>query len=466
MKKNILAISIILIILMMKSATINAQEALQDTSSLRHFLQKGKWKAQVRNYLMVTHNHRKDLTNYYANALGGAFSYETAKLKGFRAGFTGSFIQNTWSSDFTKPDSLTGQFNRYEIGLFDVENPSQSLIGRIDELYLSYHWKKSTITFGKQKLITPWLNPQDGRMRPNFQEGLYIDFQEIKHLRIEAAWIYRFLVRSTEFWLTIPQSIGQYPAGITPDGVRSGYRNNLTSAGLGILGLSYDITPQIKTQFWNYYAENIFNTNFWQTEIELPLKKEQESPKVILGVQLHYQIALNEGGNPDPNLAYISKGKQNWAFSGRMGWKSKNSQLIFNYTRIGNDGRFLFPREWGRDAFYTFLPRERNEGYGDVNAFMLQWGQNFPKSRLKIEIAYGHYYLPDARNALLNKYGFPSYNQINLNFVYRFGGLLEGLQGQFLYVYKGKLGETFDNPRFEFNKVNMSLYNFILNYNF
>ena len=461
-------ITIILILFGAIHNTLFAQETPKDTNNLQYILRKGKWNGQIRNYLMRTHNHRKDLTDFYANAFGGAFSYETAKLKGFRVGFTASFVQNTWSSDFTKPDSLTGQFNRYEIGLFDIENPSQSFIGRVDALYLSYHWKKSKISFGKQKLTTPWLNPQDGRMRPNFQEGLYIDFQEIKHLRIEAAWIYRFLVRSTEFWLTIPQSIGQYPAGITPDGVRSGYRNNLTSAGLGVLGLTYRITPYIKTQFWNYYTENIFNTSFWQTEAELPFTKAEDSHnhKGILGLQLHYQTALNQGGNADQNLAYIPKGKQNWAFSGRIGWKSGHSQLTFNYTRIGKEGRFLFPREWGRDAFYTFLPRERNEGYGDANAFMLQWGQNFPKNRLKMELGYGHYYLPDARNALLNKYGFPSYNQINLNFVYRFKGLLEGLQGQFLYVYKGKLSETFDNPRFEFNKVNMSLYNFILNYNF
>jgi len=459
-KNNALIISWIMIFIISNSF---AQETHKDTNTLRYALREGsKWNAQVRNYLMITHNFRKDLTDYHANALSGAFSYQTAKLKGFRAGFTGSFVYNTWSSDFTKPDSLTGQFNRYEIGLFDIENPSQSLIGRIDELYLGYFWKKSKIIFGKQKLITPWLNPQDGRMRPNFQEGLYIDFQEIKNLKIELAWIYRFLVRSTEFWLTIPQSIGQYPAGITPDGVRSGYRNNLTSAGLGILGITYDILPSLKAQLWNYYTENIFNTTLWQTELEIPTK----SNKWLVGFQWHYQAALNDGGNHNPNLAYIPKNQTNWAVSGRIAWKNKLNQLTFNYTRIGNQGRFLFPREWGRDAFYTFLPRERNEGFGDVNAFMTQWTRNFPKQNLKIEFSYGHYYLPDANNTFLNKYNFPSYNQINLNFVYTFKGWLEGLQGQFLYVYKGRLGETNGNPRFEFNKVNMSLYNLIFNYNF
>jgi len=120
----------------------------------------------------------------------------------------------------------------------------------------------------------------------------------------------------------------------------------------------------------------------------------------------------------------------------------------------------------GRDAFYTFLPNERNEGLGDVNAFMLQLTQNIPKKNLRFEVSYGHYYLPEARDASLNKFGFPSYNQFNANIVYNFKGLLNGLEGRFLFVNKVVIGDTFNNPSFELNRVNMSLYFIILNYNF
>jgi hypothetical protein len=44
------------------------------------------------------------------------------------------------------------------------------------------------------------------------------------------------------------------------------------------------------------------------------------------------------------------------------------------------------PREWGRDPFYTFMPRERNEGYGDVNADI----DKYNKSSEYIEIASGN----------------------------------------------------------------------------
>ncbi|PKQ67212.1 OprD family outer membrane porin [Raineya orbicola] len=458
---------IIFIIFWAMSSSIWAQEkeTAKDTNTLLYYLKNGKWQGHIRNYLMATDNGRKELTDYYANALGIDIHYETTHWKGFTAGFTTSFVYNTASSDLGKPDSLTQQFNRYEIGLFDLAKPYQALIGRIDELYLSYAWDKSKLVFGKQKLITPWVNPQDGRMRPNFQEGIYLDWQDVKNLRVEMAWLYRFLVRSTEKWLSIANSIGQYPSGVTPDGVRSGYSKNLSSAGLGIVGVTYTISPLIKTQLWNYFTENIFNTTFWQIETEFSLQKES-SRKLLLGLQLHYQTALSNGGNSDPNLAYIPKNQRNWALSSRVGWKNENSQITFNYTRIGNLGRFLLPREWGRDPYYTFLPRERNEGFGDVNAFMMQYSQNISKIKTKIELAYGHYILPDARNTSLNKYAFPSYNQINANIVHQFRGILKGLQGQFLYVYKGAVGELYEDPRLEFNKVNMHLYNLIFNYNF
>jgi hypothetical protein len=124
------------------------------------------------------------------------------------------------------------------------------------------------------------------------------------------------------------------------------------------------------------------------------------------------------------------------------------------------------PREWGRDPFFTFMARERNEGYGDVHAMNLVANKLMPKQGLKIEVAYGHYYLPDIQQVALNKYAMPSYFQGNLDIRYTFSGFLQGLESQFLYVYKGNLGNTYQNNRNVINKVNMSLYNLVLNYTF
>ena len=126
----------------------------------------------------------------------------------------------------------------------------------------------------------------------------------------------------------------------------------------------------------------------------------------------------------------------------------------------------MVPREWGREPFFTFMPRERNDGLGDVHAVMAKVNYNISKIRMKTSLAAGYYNLADVKDYRLNKYGLPSYYQINADIHYNFAGLFEGLDAQLLVVRKIKNGETYNNKKFEFNKVNMALYNFVLNYHF
>ena len=136
------------------------------------------------------------------------------------------------------------------------------------------------------------------------------------------------------------------------------------------------------------------------------------------------------------------------------------------YTRATEDGRFLFPREWGREPFYTFIPRERIEGSGDNQAVTGRVSWQGTNKKLRLEAAYGHFYLPDVKNAALNKYAFPSFQQLNLDARYTFGGMFEGLRAQFLYVWKGRLGNVYGSEKYVINKVDVSLFNFILNYTY
>ena len=77
------------------------------------------------------------------SVVGGGLKFETAKFHNFQFGVSGFYIFNIGSSDFTKDDSLTGQFNRYEIGLFDVEDPANKKdLDRLEELYLKYKIEK------------------------------------------------------------------------------------------------------------------------------------------------------------------------------------------------------------------------------------------------------------------------------------------------------------------------------------
>jgi hypothetical protein len=123
------------------------------------------------------------------------------------------------------------------------------------------------------------------------------------------------------------------------------------------------------------------------------------------------------------------------------------------------------PREWGRDPFFTFMARERNEGLGDVHAFVAKFQGN-SQNNFKVGVGAGYIKTPDVRQAALNKYGMPSYVQFNGDVRYKFKGYLKGLESQFLIASKLLEGNTYENSRYIINKVNVVNYNLVLNYYF
>ena len=443
-----------------------AQPARADTLPARTLADacgRGQWHGRVRNYFMETYN-RSTLPDYYANGLGAGARFETAPLHGFSMGAGGFFWVNLASNDLATPDAATGVVNRYEVGLFDVSSPARrQLTGRPEELFARYHWRQSAATFGRQLLATPLLNPQDGRLSPNYAQGLWLEFRELPRTTLTAGWLTHMAVRSTSEWASVANSIGFYSTGVNETGKRALYAGQLSSRGLGVLGLSRQLGARTRVQAWNYYADNLFNSLF----TELTTGRAMGAGQLTLGAQYHYQRTVGTGGNADPDLAYSAPGRQAHALSARLGYQRGPWSLSTNYTRITRTGRFLFPREWGREPFYTFLPREREEGFGGLGAVALLAGYAVPTAPgLKAEVGYGHYYLPDVKDFRLNKYGMPSYSQLNAPLSYPFRSWAKGLRGQLLYIYKAALGNTYGEGRYVVNKVNMHQLNLILNYDF
>ncbi|MBC7383007.1 MAG: outer membrane porin, OprD family [Bacteroidia bacterium] len=441
----------------------NNQLSLSDTTSLLSAFKRGHFNGHFRYFFMSTQN-QKGLTDFYANAVGGSLKYETAIFQGFQFGVSGFYSFNIGSSDFTKADPATGLYNRYEVALFDIENPANKKdLDRLEEFYLKYLLKKSSITIGRQLLNTPFINLQDGRMRPTSTEGIWVEINEIKNLKIEGGWLYAISPRGTTKWSNTNQSIGVSSTGVNVDGSKSQYKNNLTGKGIFMLGLHSNLNQNIKLQFWDVFTENIFNTALFQADISIPLKDEST---LFAAAQIVKQDAINYGGNTNPAKAYFEKNGESLTFGLRAGWKNNRWEASINYNRITAKGRYLMPREWGREPFFTFLARERNDGFGDVHALLGKLSFIIPEARIKTSLGVGHYQLPDVKNYRLNKYGLPSYSQVNFDIRYKFAKFFQGFETQLLVVGKIKNGETYNDKRFEFNKVNMVLYNFVLNYNF
>lgn len=285
---------------------------------------------------------------------------------------------------------------------------------------------------------------------------------EIKKTKIEGGWLYAIYPRGTVKWYDVGESIGVYTGGVYVDGTKSLYANNIRSKGVALLGVTTTINKDVKLQGWNMFIENVFNTAMLQADINFPMK----DPALFAAAPFIRQDAVNDGGNIDPSKTYFVKGQKSMTFGGKLGWKTKAWETSINYNCITADGRYLVPREWGREPFFTYLPRERNEGLGNVHAIMAKVQYNIPKASVKGSLSAGHYQLPDVKDYRFNKYGLPSYTQVNADIYYTLAGMLKGFDAHLLLVGKMKEGETYNNKKFAINKVNMVMYNLILNYHF
>ncbi|HEX6849658.1 MAG TPA: OprD family outer membrane porin, partial [Chitinophagaceae bacterium] len=308
-----------------------------------------------------------------------------------------------------------------------------------------------------------FINAQDGRMNGTVEQGAWMEINEINKTTLEFGWLSHISPRSTVKWYRGASSIGIYPTGLTINGVKSDYKDNLESKGIAIAGVTYSINKQIKFRLWDHWVENIFNTVFLQADGEFSLEGNR---KIFAGVQYIHQQAVSDGGNADVSKTYFDPSQSANIYGIRAGLKNKKTTIRLNYTRITNDGRFLFPREWGREPLFTFLPRERNEGLGDVNAITANFLRNYFREKLLVDISAGYYGLPDVKDTRLNKYGLPSYYQLNFDLKYSFSKFFDGLNVQVLYLYKLGKGNIYEDLRYVINKTDMQQINFVINYNF
>lgn len=445
---------------------------LLGSTDLHTAIKNGKVSGQVRYYYMQEDN-QNSLRDYFGSAIGGKLKYETASLKGLKAGiafYTTNFLSDNIDSTHTEP-TANNKGSRYVIGLMDASNPDINTISGVGEAYISYLHSKTKVTFGRMKLKTPFMNPEDGRMIPTLEQGLWIKSKDIANIVFQAGYINAFWNRSTSDWKSVKDSIGYgYGQGLEPleKKIKGNYYGNISSDGLYVISAKYVGFKHSKLQVWNYYAQNLFNLAYFEGNYN----RKVGDYKLVSGLQYINEKAIGEGGNSDPTKAYMRHGERAQVYGGKVGVKYKDSLLAIAYNYTTKSGRFIFPREWGKEPFYTFQKRERSEGSGGAHAWLLTLDQNFGfvnMHNLNTKIGYGRYYKPDVYNHILNKYGLPSYAQMNIDIFYSFRGYLKGLKLEYLLARKYAIGNTYqtiNNSNFVFGKVNMTIHNLILNYTF
>lgn len=444
--------------LLVSSFSLKAQNTTDSVkyTSITKFFRDGKVSGRARTYFMATDNDG-NLTDYHGLGIGAGIGYKTPVYKGFSAGMSGFFIANISSSNFAELDPTTQNPNRYELGLFDITDPSnKGELDRLEELWVKYQKKGLSVTYGQVVPDNLFINGQDGRMSPTLTRGVWTELKHKKN-KLSLFYITAISPRSTVTWYSVEESMGIYPMGRTTNGKAGNYAKNVSTSGIFGAEVNTITNKQFTTKIGSLTVPSVFQVYYLQPEWK-------KKGWIVKGLGV-YQHSLGNGGNDDPAKRYIDVNEKSLVISGLVGKKFNKNQVNLNYTRITSSGRFLMPREWGREPFFTFMPRERNEGLGDVNAISVNYLRSFGK-QIKLNTSYGKFFVADETDSRLNKYGLPSYNQLNIQIDYVFRNWLEGMDVKLLFVRKDKIKNNVTNDKFIFNKVDMGLVNFIVNYSF
>lgn len=440
--------------------TVNA---VGQSTSVKDAFKKGKTTGYIRSFFMATQNEG-DLQDWNALAIGGFLKYQTSSYYGFSFGAAFYNSMNLGISDITVRDAQTNKESRYESGLFDVNDLTNREVSILGELYLKYQNNGHNLTIGRYKLKTPFLNPEDGRMIPTLEQGVWYNYlSSTKKWSVDATWITHIAARSTSEFMSTGRSVGSYPQGKNPDGSNSNYKGNVHSAGLGIVAFNYK-DEHFGFKAYDYHFDNVFNMPF----VEGYVKFGGERFTHKISGQYGAQFKMGNGGNEDPTKAYVHDDLAQVIGAQYQIKLPKGCIVSGNWNYITDNGRFLFPREWGREFFFVFQKRERLEGAGNTQAWMIDIKREFAMGNqtLAVKIGYGQYLRPEANSFELNKYAFPANDQLNVDIFFYTRKDRKGLVIEWLTSYKGAIGNTFENPNFIINKVNMINHNIVLNYLF
>ena len=412
-----------------------------------------------RSFWMNTSYSNEALRSDYAlglsSLIGGKLTLQ--KKWEIQAGYR--VFGNAFSSEFWLPDPVTGQANRYETGMFNVLDPQDRFFGRLELLSLGYSHPKFGFKLGKMGIQSDWVNAQDGRLSPTVVEGIQAWYTPKPNWKITAWGINRMNIRGSKDWLAIGETVGLLPMGRNPLGKASAYSGNTSSPWLGIWELEGKFKGGKTFRFSQTFASNLFAT-YWAT-----FEKTSNNSRGTwtAGIQSGFQHGLGHGGNSLPELQYKNPKDLNFAVSAKLNWKKGAWETQLSATQVGGNGRWLSPREWGKDAWYTFIPRERNEGFETVTAVVGYASYRFEDLPLNLYTFAGVHFLPSTANVAANKYNFPSYRQHNIGLRY-IPKKLKNLDFHLILMVKEPL-ERKNLPLVQqYNKVDLWHFNGLINW--
>lgn len=406
-----------------------------DTSihSVSDFFNKSVWNGELRNHFMATIN-QGDLKDYWTNASGGSLKLETAQLKGFQLGIKGNFAYQTFSSDLNAVDTLVGKSAKWEKELYDVNAPTQTKdLLRLEALYLKFNFRSSFVQFGKIDLNTsPLFLARDSRMKPFVYQGFWSEIKEWKHQKVTLGWITGVSPRGMTTWYALNDAIGLNNNGSQLDGSKANYLGATNTKGIAVIGYENSLKNGLKIQYWNYAFHHLYDLNWFQLDYK--------HNNWLAGLQYAHQTAAAYQSTLSYENRYIQPEEKGQVLNAIAGYADKKTgfQASLAYLHSFDGGRFLYPRELGREDFYCSQPRSWVDGLGAADIWMLRLKyqpktNNFWKNS-SWDLRLSQTQIAEESSLNLNKYNVPNFYQATLAAKYKFKKALNGAEIIALYV--------------------------------
>lgn len=434
----------------------------KDTSihSLQDFLQKSHLHGHIRNYWMATVNEG-DLKGYWSNATGGAIELHTPELYGLELGMKGIFTYKTFSADLLEEDPIVGKSAKWEKELYDVSRPEEGKdLDRLEELFVRFNFSNSFVEYGKIDINTrPLFLRRDGRMKPFAYRGFWSEWEELKHQKITLGWIDGVSPRGMTEWFSIEEAIGLNNNGFEPNGDKAHYHESAEMKGIGVIGYENEVIEGWKWQLWNHYFHHLTNM-LW-------LQSDYQKENWHLGLQYVHESAAEFQSELDYDHRYMQPDEKANVMSLLMARKLGKFRLSASYLHAFDTGRFLFPRELGREDFYVSQPRAWIDGFGDLDVWMFRLkSKDWLLKNLDLDVRLSKTMTSGMDDYQFNKYNVPSFYQLTTMADYKFHNHLEGLELVLLYIYRGSEKDLDLEPADVFYRTNFHHFNLIANINF
>lgn len=370
--------------------------------------------------------HQRPLSDNWAVGTAFRLHYETARYHGWYLTVVGQFGYALASSDLTSVDDLTGQGARFELQMFDIEDPTNRKdFDRLENLTLNKQFKRGLLTVGRYSLETPFVNGQDTRLKANAFSGVtaFVHPDRQKHHKVTAAWVHGISPRGTIKWFDLQNSLGLLNNGLREDGSPAEYHDFVSSKALLLAGWEYDNT-QHSAQVWHYYADNLLIHNYGRYTQAI-------GEHWNLGIEGLYQERLGDGGNELEEHRYYLNDAPAILLGGRVRYEKGKSGLELATLNSIGDGTYLFPREWGRERFFTTVPRARVEGLGNFSEVSIQADTKITNHGIaRLTMAYLD--VPEIEDALHNKYSLVDHILLNGEILWDAHHMMENTSFRFI----------------------------------